>query len=112
MLNIGTIISMTIIPTNAVKITIIIGSIKLLSLSVPISTGNAIIAKSLNVDSTSTLCIAGVLKVNGNVQSAGSMTNFILSADPSFQTKCTAPSTSTVNIVWGTQLFNNVNYEY
>lgn len=74
--------------------------------------GNATIAKSLSVDSTSTLCVAGFLKVNGNVQSAGSMTNVILSADPSFQTKCTAPSTSTVNIVWGTQLFNNVNYEY
>lgn len=74
--------------------------------------GNATIAKSLTVDSTSTLCVAGVLKVNGNVQSAGSMTNVILSADPSFQTKCTAPSTSIVNIVWGTQLFNNVNYEY
>lgn len=74
--------------------------------------GNATIAKSLSVDSTSTLCVAGVLTVNGTVQSVGSMTNVILSADPSFQTKCKAPSTSAVNIIWGTQLFNNINYEY
>lgn len=74
--------------------------------------GDATIAKSLSVDSTSTLCVAGILKVSGSVISAGSITNVILSADPSFQTKCTAPSTQTVNITWGTQLFNNINYEY
>lgn len=74
--------------------------------------GNATIVKSLTVDSTSTLCVAGLLTVNGDVKSVGSMTNVILSADPSFQTKCTAPSTQTVNIIWGTQLFNNINYEY
>jgi hypothetical protein len=74
--------------------------------------GNATIVKSLTVDSTSTLCVAGILKVNGNVQSVGSLTNVILSADPSFKTKCTAPITQTVNINWGTQLFNNINYEY
>ncbi|MDP4156098.1 MAG: hypothetical protein Q8929_10725 [Bacillota bacterium] len=74
--------------------------------------GNATIAKSLTVDSTSTLCVAGILTVSGIVKSTGSITNVILSSDPDFQTKCGAPSTSTVNITWGTQLFNNINYEY
>ena len=73
---------------------------------------DATIAKSLSVDSTSTLCVAGLLKVNGQVVTKGSMANVILDGDVNFQTKCQAPNTQTVVIDWSQQLFSNVNYEY
>jgi type II secretory pathway pseudopilin PulG len=73
---------------------------------------DATIAKSLSVDSTSTLCVAGLLKVNGQAITRGSMANVILNGDVDFQTKCQAPNTPTVLIDWSQQLFSNVNYEY
>lgn len=76
---------------------------------------NATIAKSLSVDSTSTLCVGGILTVNGQVQSVASMSNVVLKGDASFETKCMAPSdTQTVQINWpsSSQLFSNTSYDY